>query len=99
METKHTPGPWVAVGYEGLCVNALDPLAGECTLTVAAGRRGSSLAELKANAALIAAAPDMLAALKAASFWLSEMKPGDGVYPDEIVRVLADAIAKAEVQA
>jgi hypothetical protein len=60
---QHTPGPWKAVGWEGLCVNAPDPIKGECTITLAAGRHGSSIAELSANARLIAAAPDMHEAL------------------------------------
>ncbi len=58
--TQHTPGPWVATGFEGIVVNASDGL----TLALAPGQPGN-LPQMKANAALIAAAPDMLAALEA----------------------------------
>lgn len=59
-DTKHTPGPWKAEGWESLVVNCAEGY----TLTLAAGREGAGLEELKANAALIAAAPDLLAALE-----------------------------------
>jgi hypothetical protein len=60
-ETKHTPGPWKAEGWENLVVNSADGH----TMTLAAGGNWADLAELKANARLIAAAPDLLAALVA----------------------------------
>jgi len=47
------------------------------------------------TAALIAAAPELLALCEAAEFWLSESKPGDGVTPDEMLRELRAALAKA----
>jgi hypothetical protein len=58
---QHTPGPWKAEGWENLVVNSADGY----TMTLAAGGKGAVLAELKANARLIAAAPDLLAALVA----------------------------------
>lgn len=59
--TQHTPGPWKAEGWENLVVNCAEGY----TLTLAAGRKDSSLGELKANARLIAAAPDLLKKLEA----------------------------------
>jgi hypothetical protein len=56
-----TLGPWRAEGWENLVVNAADG----ATLSLAAGPRGAELAELKANAALIAAAPELLACVRA----------------------------------
>ena len=56
---QHTPGPWKAEGWENLVVNCAEGY----TLTLAAGRKDSSLSELKSNARLIASAPDLLAAL------------------------------------
>jgi len=68
---KHTPGPWHVV--EGkLCKSALEVHANSraiCELW----RRGREKTEL-ANAYLIAAAPDMLKALKSC---LSMMRSGD----------------------
>lgn len=57
--SKHTPGPWKAEGYKGLVVNGPDGV----TLACAPG--GKNIEETIANAHLIAAAPDLLAALKA----------------------------------
>lgn len=61
METKHTPGPWLVftnpIGV-GVCVDASD--VAHCSGFDSKRSRG----EEEANARLIAAAPDMLAALK-----------------------------------
>ncbi len=57
--TQHTPGPWVATGFEGIVVND----SKDRTLALAPGS-STNLEEMKANARLIAAAPDMLAALQ-----------------------------------
>lgn len=64
METKHTPGPWVArLEKDGWVVahNTYDCVAYIRTLTVA-----------DANAALIAAAPELLEACQAASAYLAD---------------------------
>jgi hypothetical protein len=53
--TKHTPGPWVATGFEGIVVN--DSLGR--TLALAPGS-STNIPEMSANARLIAAAPDLL---------------------------------------
>lgn len=63
---QHTHGPWKAEGWENLVVNCAEGY----TLTLAAGRKGAGLEELKANARLIAAAPDLLAALYASEIAL-----------------------------
>jgi hypothetical protein len=68
-EHKHTPGPW-RVGY-GFAETGVFSADGE---TLVANTHGSArnfsreeqIAEQDANACLIAAAPDMLAALEAA---------------------------------
>jgi hypothetical protein len=84
----HTPGPWKA-----------SALAGDTELSwVETEREYRSIAslirypEMEANARLIAAAPELLAACKmVASFAQSwqPLTPGD-------IRVMLDAIAKAE---
>lgn len=57
METKHTPGPWY-VESDRTTVT----LAGQSVIVAPAPDR-SPRAEVEANAALIAASPDMLDAL------------------------------------
>jgi len=110
METKHTPGPWKAEFYEATNIRA--PHGG---LVAQAhhlmGRFGAlgrvPAPEVEANAHLIAAAPEMLAALKAitAAFNVFRLKP-EGA-PGSAVRAIQDmqisamddahsAIAKAE---
>lgn len=58
MQAKHTPGPWTA---DGAAVTA--PARHAVSQRIADCRALLPDAELRANAALIAAAPDMLAML------------------------------------
>lgn len=58
-ESKHTPGPW-EVYHNGKCVGAED---GHILTTEV---EGNGAEEAKANARLIAAAPDLLEALRMA---------------------------------
>ena len=67
----HTPGPWKAEGWENLVVNCAEGY----TLTLAAGRKDSSLSELKSNARLIASAPDLLADLEGLIGSVSHLLP------------------------
>lgn len=55
--TQHTPGPWRAEGWERLIVNAAN---GDTIVACPGGAIRASLAELQANARLIAAAPELL---------------------------------------
>ena len=58
MKTQHTDGPWVVFPAPGLDIGSINRgFVASCTLR-------PSLEEMKANAALIAAAPDLLAALE-----------------------------------
>lgn len=109
MEAKHTPGPWT-VGQEmnserpgSVPVVALvrDSLEGKMHVAFVNGKAG----EQEANARLIAAAPDLLAALKAAQgfidaviLWgqkqprsVTEGMPG----PYEVETTVAATIARA----
>ncbi len=62
-QTNHTPGPW-AIGFESDDEQAqIISVDGNHLATV-------SQYPLAENAALIAAAPDLLAALKEAVFWV-----------------------------
>ena len=68
MNNAHTPGPW-HVGGNGTVVYASDGWA--VTVTTMVHVRDNTLELAKANAALIAAAPDLLAALGQALMALS----------------------------
>lgn len=59
MQAKHTPGPWRAIGA---AVHA--PARHAASQRIADCRALLPAAELRANAALIAAAPDLLAMLE-----------------------------------
>ena len=112
MTAKHTPGPWVAVGawverpYEDcpdIC--SCDPES--------IGQRGRTYDEQCANARLIAAAPELLYALKAMLEIAPELPPAAchcHISPPcndcvsyagerEIYEQAASAIAKAEGRA
>lgn len=101
-ERKHTPGPW-SLNDRGYTYIISKPSDGYITRDVCR-MDGSTMAafDQKANAHLIAAAPDMLAALKEVreqclfdddhGIGVSE----DVVIPAELFDRVCDAIAKAE---
>ncbi|WP_404927116.1 hypothetical protein [Mesorhizobium sp. ORM16] len=67
-EAKHTPGPWrIDAGYEGLVIIGKPAWkrSGEWCIATLDDLLGDHDDEAQANARLIAAAPDMLAALQA----------------------------------
>ena len=69
MNATHTPGPW-HVGGNGTVVYASDGWA--ITVTTMVHVRDNTIELAKANAMLIAAAPDMLAVLAGCADALSE---------------------------
>ena len=77
METKHTPGPWETPGEDGgervICYQ--DSTGKRRTL--AHVYDGEEFGSMEANARLIAAAPELLAALQRSLNWLSSYS-GDG---------------------
>lgn len=92
----HTPGPWVADFHNeqrdgGRFIthvrggNQLVPIA-----AVPTGVEGYGREEGRANARLIAAAPDMLAQLRNASWLLADPSP-DGLVKKQIDEVIAAA--------
>lgn len=102
MEIKHTPGPWQFDEVATTCGRAFRIGAGEM---LKAGKgcciiyddyHGNPENERKANARLIAAAPDLLAALKAQLAY--EAAPSGAKRPSwmELVKVRDAALAKAE---
>lgn len=87
-ETKHTPGPWT-VSKSGVSVDA-GPTGPRIRQ-----ERGAPDEELRANASLIAAAPDLLAAVKALLI-VAEHGECEAMHPDEADHMARAAIAKAE---
>ena len=73
-KTSHTPGPW-AVSSSVVVVAPNDPRDAPviCNTMDLGGPSGFRLSEAMANAHLIASAPDLLAALKAALTLLEYM--------------------------
>ena len=68
-EAKHTPGPWVHVRFGGIVGGPFYKYAnGEAQSQVASATVGEGISpeEREANARLIAAAPDLLEALRTA---------------------------------
>lgn len=108
-ETKHTPGPWdiesdpchfdthstVVGGRHFSYRPGKDSFVLPRELIVQVGGQ-SSVEEQEANACLIAAAPDMLAALKAVA---SAADHGDSGHLDWALKLANAAIAKAEGRA
>lgn len=86
--SNYTPGPWTAEGWENLVVNA-----GNVTLASTPGYTNGNLAEAKANARLIAAAPELLEALKMAIDWANEVPSPYRDFP--FIAAARAAIAKA----
>tara|TARA_R110002094_G_scaffold24225_3_gene36452 strand:+ start:497 stop:778 length:282 start_codon:yes stop_codon:yes gene_type:complete len=86
---KHTGGPW-AVEYDGTTV----VMGGQCVI-VAPAKDGSTREEEKANAALIAAAPCLLAALELIVPDMQHYVSTHGSGPDKRLDVAYAAIERA----
>lgn len=65
MTTSHTPGPWIIEPHDGYQLIRADDGHGPFARVEMRKTKTNNTTELYHNAALIAAAPDMLAALKA----------------------------------
>lgn len=105
-DLEHTPGPWV-VGDPSQGVMQKQPETGKLPRTVAItdwakdreGRKHPRAEEMRANARLIAAAPELLAAAKNL---LADIHSNDPAEPNpqapsgDAVEGLREAIAKAE---
>ena len=93
-EFKHTPGPWVATVDEdgdNLSVRAESlPIVAGCGCC---GSPWTAKANAKANASLIAAAPDLLEALELARPFVAESIPA--MFGDGPLAKIDAALAKA----
>ena len=95
-ETKHTPGPWEAVGLTVCQV----PPGGREIIFGAHNTRSGDKDERQANARLIAAAPELLEALREFVSLMPSAEGLGGHAPIGAFQIVADlaraAIAKAE---
>ena len=71
METKHTPGPWIIETYSVVASNT--PVDGGDIICEAQLIFDDSMRRWQANARLIAAAPELLAALKDAREYIRQL--------------------------
>ena len=74
-ETKHAPGPWIAEQCEGSGFGIRNNLWGIAHVFSSPDACPTDPTEAYANARLIAAAPDLLAACKAAKEFLGSVPP------------------------
>ena len=101
MSNKHTPGPWTFIDTDDRYLigapgqNAL-ALAAVRSRIAPTGGRAIEKDEAKANAHLIAAAPDLLNALKELMLHESYFEARSPLYAKGIVDRALAAIAKAE---
>jgi hypothetical protein len=97
--SAHTPGPWERETRPDSGGAERPIVVGDGDLVCAVSRRGLARQEAEANARLIAAAPDLLAASKAIEAALTDLDV-DFEPEDDLKRALnavRAAVAKAEV--
>lgn len=94
MSTQHTPGPWKLDGAAN--TNDLDIIAPTGRITML-DCEISEVSEdvLTANARLIAAAPELLAALRAAEEWAEHIEDDESRVPVDVRLAMRAAIARA----
>ena len=92
--STHTPGPWVASPF-GDCAYEIVNEVGTAIAEVDGAHEDS--ARIEANANLIAAAPELLAALRSARSWVAQYAElrGHEAASASMLRVIEAAIAKA----
>jgi hypothetical protein len=103
MEAKHTPGPWHFYrGFRSPSVKTVGDRVHICTLSTArasAVSDGRPLNQAVADARLIAAAPELLAALQAEEEWRARDRDGaidpEWDYEEMVGSLRRAAIAKA----
>lgn len=72
-DTEFTPGPWFVVGYGRIIRSSESGYAGETICVFDANRSETLYANHEANAHLIAAVPEMYAALQASLRMIDEL--------------------------
>ena len=104
-ETRHTPGPWAVVDELDIISSGQSPIDGTFVVGVDVATCGTSIVEFyeiaKANARLIAAAPELLEQLKSilSCFKMTQLLMSDSkdrALTREIAKNAEEVIAKAE---
>lgn len=104
-EAKHTPGPWKARGYsstdgsiwidcDAFSKSGKTALGGTLAAAYGTGTGSDDSAVQKANAWLIAAAPELLAALREADDVLEDLRVPSDAGPNRFEQVIPAALAK-----
>lgn len=97
MDTQHTPGPWTIRPYNFDNVRGAHGVFPEGRrIPICHSIMGGDLEEADANAALIAAAPELLAALRAAEVWAEHIEDDESRVPVDVRLAMRAAIAKAQ---
>jgi len=90
MKTKHTQGEWINLGYR-VDVDVADGLSGICVMSEWMPKE-----EMEANAKLIAAAPELLAALLSITeYWITPQKDSLTQHIEHSLKLAEKAIKKA----
>jgi len=100
---KHTPGPWTVIAVDGICEEGGDEFNVENSdgETVATISGSESEEQAEATARLIAAAPELLAALEliVTEAWAPAKPYSSNSYlPEHFIDIARSAIAKAKGQ-
>lgn len=66
MKAKHTPGPWTIRDYQDHSGNGVEVAQADSRLYIVRDIMGNTIAQSDANTRLIAAAPELLEALRGA---------------------------------
>lgn len=100
--SKHTPAPWsihfgMAQGGDGHWIMDSQDYGELSRIAMVAFHDDASGDETRANAKVIAAAPEMLASLIACVEWLGAIVPSESLseYDRRVLRTAAEAIEKA----
>jgi hypothetical protein len=92
MNTAHTPGPWqVCWPLNNLDITEIRTVKNERTGHIATAGVSFCKDETLANARLIAAAPELLEALRECEHFISRAHGGEGMTEDERWALLSDA--------
>lgn len=95
MNAQHTPGPWVAKTYNSEFVSGQIPIYGNSDSIVVSDVGGRSVDQINANIRLIAAAPDLLAALRmVGEIWSHDQTAN--LHPESPLAIVRAALAKVE---
>ena len=96
---NHTPGPWSARGRSVTTLNVDPPSGAESRVVAVTGQTSRHLEQAEADARLIAAAPDLLAALgiiREGSRMVQSDDPEISRWLDRVHERASAAIAKAK---